>query len=400
MNRDVRNSRREKTPAGSYVTVSTAGERVRAFVPAPLPPPLVLSPATQRAFDAALLALGRLDGISVFLPEPDVFLYTYVRKEAVLSSQIEGTQSSLSDLLLSELDEAPGVPVDDVAEVSNYVAALGHGLARLRGGFPLSNRLLREMHGVLLRSGRGAARQPGEFRRSQNWIGGTRPGNAVFVPPPPDRVPVLMADLERFLHGKPVEAPALLKAALAHVQFETIHPFLDGNGRVGRLLIALLLVHDGVLREPLLYLSLYFTQRRREYYALLNRVRERGAWEEWLRFFAAGIRETAEGAVETARRLSEVFARDLERVHAEGRGAGSAARLLVAFRERPLWTIAKLSDATALPVPTVTRAIAALERLGIVRETTGRRRGRVYSYDACLKVLSEGTEGARGDGTP
>lgn len=380
-------------PTGSYVTVSTVGgERVRAFVPAPLPPDVEFSPALRGTCDAALLALGRLDGISAFLPDPDVFLYTYVRKEAVLSSQIEGSQSSLSDLLLSELDEAPGVPVDDVTEVSNYVAALGHGLRRLRGGFPVSNRLLREMHEILLRSGRGAATQPGAFRRSQNWIGGTRPGNAAFVPPPPDRVEALMAALERFLHGDPGDVPPLLKAGLAHVQFETIHPFLDGNGRIGRLLIALVLVSDGILKEPLLYLSLYFKQHRREYYDLLSRVREQGAWEAWLRYFAEGVRETAEGAVATARRLSDLFARDLETIHAAGRGAGSAARLHAAFRERPLWSIGKLKEATGLPVPTVTRAIAALGKLGIVRETTGRRRGRLYAYDNCLKLLSEGTE--------
>jgi len=386
-------SLRESKPSGSYVTVSTTGsERLRAFVPAPLPPRFEASPELQRHFDAALIALGRLDGISAFLPDPHVFLYTYVRKEAVLSSQIEGTQSSLSDLLLSELDEAPGVPLDDVTEVSNYVAALDHGLARMRRGLPLSNRLLREMHAILLRGGRGAGKQPGEFRRSQNWIGGSRPGNAVYVPPPPDRVDDLMAGLERFLHGEPEQAAPLLKAGLAHVQFESIHPFLDGNGRLGRLLIALILVNEGMLREPLLYLSLYFKQHRKNYYASLNGVRDRGGWEKWLRFFTAGVRETAEGAVSTAKRLSDLFARDLERVHTAGRAAGSAARILAAFRERPLWTIPKLRKATGLPVPTVTRAIAALQAMKVLRETTGRRRGRVFSYDACLRVLSEGTE--------
>ena len=393
MNKRATASRRVNKAAGSYVTVSTVGgERVRAFLPAPLPPRFEDSPQLRRALDSALLALGRLDGISAFLPDPQVFLYSYVRKEAVLSSQIEGTQSSLSDLLLAELDAAPGVPVDDVGEVSNYVAALDHGLRRMRGGFPISNRLLREMHEILLRSGRGAAKLPGEFRRSQNWIGGTRPGNAAFVPPPSDRVEPLMAELERFLHGEPIDVPPLVKAGLAHVQFETIHPFLDGNGRVGRLLIALVLVETGVLREPLLYLSLYFKQRRREYYDLLGSVREQGAWEKWLRFFAEGVRETADGAVATARQLSDLFARDFDRVHAAGRGAGSADRVLAAFRERPLWTIAKLKATTGLPVPTVTRALAALEELAIVRETTGRKRGRVYSHDASLRVLSEGTE--------
>jgi Fic family protein len=393
VNKASRYSLRENKPSGSYVTVTTAGaEPLRAFVPGQLPPALASSPDLQRSLDAALIALGRLDGIAAFLPDPDVFLYTYVRKEAVLSSQIEGTQSSLSDLLLSELDEAPGVPLDDVKEVSNYVAALDHGLSRMRRGFPISNRLLREMHAVLLRGGRGAAKQPGEFRRSQNWIGGGRPGSAVYVPPPADRVEGLMASLERFLHGEPRDVPPLLKAGLAHVQFESIHPFLDGNGRLGRLLIALVLVHEGVLREPLLYLSLHFKQHRKEYYARLTGVRERGEWSAWLEFFAAGVRIAAEGAVSTATRLSHLFARDLERVHAAGRVAGSAGRVLAAFRERPLWTIAKLKGATGLPVPTVTRAIAALQSMKILRETTGRSRGRVFSYDACLKVLSEGTE--------
>jgi Fic family protein len=213
------------------------------------------------------------------LPDPDPFLYAYVRRETVLSSQIEGTQSSLSDLLLFELGEAPGVPFDDVVEVSNYVAALEHGMARLRGGFPLSNRLLREVHDQLLASGRGADRQPGEFRRSQNWIGGTRAGNARFVPPPPQYVEDCMASLERFIHAANDGLPDLVKASLAHVQFETIHPFLDGNGRVGRLLISLMLFDAGMLGQPLLYLSYYFKQHCPEYYRLLDTVRADGDWE-------------------------------------------------------------------------------------------------------------------------
>lgn len=213
----------------------------------------------------------------------------------MLSSQIEGTQSSLSDLLLFELDEAPGVPFDDVVEVSNYVAALEHGLARIREGLPLSNRLIREVHAILLSRGRGQSRSPGEFRRSQDWIGGSRPGTAHFVPPPPERIEEAMADLERFLHDRPARTPTLTKAALAHVQFETIHPFLDGNGRVGRLLIPILLCTEHVLRDPLLYLSLYFKQNRARYYEMLDRVRTEGEWEEWVMFFAAGVEETAEG---------------------------------------------------------------------------------------------------------
>jgi Fic family protein len=382
-------------PTGEYVTVSTAGdERVRAFVPAPLPPspPVAIDGALRQALDEALLALGRLDGVSALLPDPDVFLYTYVRKEAVLSSQIEGTQASLSDLLLAELDEAPGVPLDDVTEVSNCVAALEHGLKRLRGGFPLSNRLLRETHEVLLRGGRGARLQPGRFRRSQNWIGGTRPGNAVFMPPPPDRVEDLMAALERFLHERPERTPTLLKAAFAHSQFETIHPFLDGNGRVGRLLITFILMNDGVLREPLLYLSLYFRQHRHEYYDCLDAIRKNGDWPGWMRFFADAVIVTARSAVETSHRLTQLFAADLERVHAIGRGSGSAALVHGRLRERPLWSIQKLARATHLSVPTVTRALEALQRVKIVREVTGRRRSRVYAYDEYLRVLNEGTE--------
>ena len=266
---------------GQYETTIVGDETVRAFVPAPLPPtPALDLVALQRPLEEALLALGRLDSLSVLLPDAHLFLYTYVRKEAVLSSQIEGTQSSLSDLLLFELEEVPGTPLDDVVEVSNYVTALEHGLRRMRKGFPLCNRLIREIHAELLARGRGSDKTPGEFRRSQNWIGGSRPGTARFVPAPAHAVAECMSDLERFLHTEACGLPALLRAGLAHVQFETIHPFLDGNGRVGRLLITFLLCHDGVLREPLLYLSLYFKQHRESYYELLNDVRKNGDWED------------------------------------------------------------------------------------------------------------------------
>jgi Fic family protein len=233
----------KRGPSGEFVTISTVGEECRAFVPNPLPPqpPLVWSPDLQIQFAAANAALGRLDGIASLLPDTSVFLYSYVRKEAVLSSQIEGTQSSLSDLLLFENDQAPGVPIDDVQEVSNYAAALEHGLKRIKEGLPLSLRLVKELHAILLSKGRGSQKLPGEFRTSQNWLGGTRPGNARFVPPPPDKLLDCLSALEKFLHDQPEKTPTLVKAALAHVQFETIHPFLDGNGRVGRLLITLLL---------------------------------------------------------------------------------------------------------------------------------------------------------------
>lgn len=379
---------------GQYVTTTEAGEVVRAFVPDPLPPnpPLALDHDISRRLDRAHIALGRLDGVSGILPDTHLFLYAYVRKEAVLSSQIEGTQSSLSDLLLFELDEAPGVPLDDVVEVSNYVAALEHALDRIREGFPLSNRLIREVHGILLSRGRGQSRAPGEFRRSQNWIGGTRPGDAHFVPPPHQQVEESMAQLERFLHDQPSRTPTLLKAALAHVQFETIHPFLDGNGRVGRLLIPMLLYVEGVLREPLLYLSLYFKQNRSRYYAMLDRVRIDGEWEEWVLFFATGVEEVANAAVATAQRLREISQVDRAKVQGAGRIAGSALQVHQALLSRPVNTIGRLAADTHLSVPAVTDSLKALMELGLVREITGRKRGRVFSYAPYLEVLQQGME--------
>jgi Fic family protein len=377
------------------VTVSTVGgETVRAFVPLPLPPepPLAIEPELRERLDRALLALGRLDSISALLPSPDLFLYGYVRKEAVLSSQIEGTQSSLSDLLLFELDEPTNVPVADAADISQYVAALEHGLERIRGGFPLSNRLICEIHGVLLSRGRGAQRAPGDFRRTQNWIGGSRPGAAAFVPPPADRLPECMGALERWLHGYPEATPVLLKAALAHVQFETIHPFLDGNGRVGRLLITLLLCAEGVLREPLLYLSLYLKQNRTRYYDLLQGVRTEGDWESWVAFFVEGVQRTAEEAIATARRIDELFRTDGARIHQLGRRAASASLIHDALKRSPVRSAKSLTLLTRLSVPTINAMLDALADLGIVREITGRKRHRVYRYEAYVQVLSEGTE--------
>ena len=378
---------------GRYEVTVGGGEQVRAFVPLPLPPdpPLVVDASMQRMLEGAVLALGRLDSLATFLPDTGLFLYTYVRKEAVLSSQIEGTQSSLSDLLLFELEELPGVPLDDVVEVSNYVAALEHGLGRLREGFPLCNRLIREIHGVLLARGRGSAKDPGEFRRTQNWVGGTRPGNAAFVPPPPQVVPELMSDLENTLHDEDL-APAVIRAALAHVQFETIHPFLDGNGRLGRLLITLLLHHAGVLSQPLLYLSLYFKQHRQEYYRLLDQVRVEGDWEAWLEFFLEGVRQTAEGAVATARRLGALFEADRARVQAEGRAAGSALRVHEVLTRRPLTSLQEVRRQTGLSFPAASSAMQLLADVGIASELTGKKRNRVFGYTKYVAILMEGTE--------
>ncbi|NMM19479.1 MAG: Fic family protein [Rhodoferax sp.] len=388
--------RRDAT--GRYATSIAGGETVRAFVPFPLPPvPAVdLSGTRQTALEKATLALGRLDSIALLLPDPQLFLYAYVRREAVLSSQIEGTQSSLSDLLLFELDELPGVPFDDVVEVSNYVAALEHGMARLREGFPLCNRLLREMHIRLMARGRGSDKAPGEFRRSQNWIGGTRPGNARFVPPPPLELEACMTALERFIHGcaddGSSDLPVLLKAALAHVQFETIHPFLDGNGRLGRLLIALLLHVGGALSQPLLYLSLYFKQNRALYYELLDRVRNEGDWEAWVDFFLEGVAQTATSAVQTARRLVDLFQQDTKRVQGVGRGSANVLRVLDTLRQRPLCSLRQLAASAGISFPTASKAMLTLVKMNIARELTGQRRNRVFVYDAYLHILNEGGE--------
>jgi Fic family protein len=366
---------------------------VQAFIPPALPPnpPLELGTLYQH-LDRANQALGRLDGLTTLLPDTKFFLYLYIRKEALLSSQIEGTQSSLADLLLFENDAEPGVPIDDVEEVSNYVAAVQHGLRRIAGGFPLSLRLIREIHAILLRGGRGANRNPGEFRRSQNWVGGTRPGNAAFVPPPPERLMECLDSFERFLHDEKYKLPVLVEAGLVHVQFETIHPFLDGNGRLGRLLITLLLCSKGALREPLLYLSLYFKTNRDCYYDLLQRVRTKGAWEEWLAFFLEGTEITARSAAEAAKQILTLFAKDRDRIQAIGRAASSALRVHEYMQKKPLVGIGTLADALKLSVPTVTVSLNHLVGLGIAKEVTGKRRARLFGYSRYLKILSEGTE--------
>jgi Fic family protein len=364
-------------------------------MPKPLPPdpPLVLDDEHHALMEQANLAVGRLDGLTALLPDTALFIYFYIRKEALLSSQIEGTQSSLSDLLLFENAEVPGVPIQDVVEVSNYVAAMDHGLKRLQEGFPLSLRLIREIHEILLSKGRGSDKTPGEFRRSQNWVGGSRPGNALFVPPPPEKVMDCMGDFEKFLYKEHI--PVLTKAALAHVQFESIHPFLDGNGRLGRLLITLLLCVNDVLKEPLLYLSLFFKSHRQEYYDLLQRVRIEGDWEEWLRFFLTGVRDTAAQAVLTARTILQLFESDRQQIEGLRRAAGSVLRIHQHLQKSPLTSIPKAVEATKISYPTVAASVKHLQKLGIVRELTGRERNRLFVYDKYVNILSEGTEPIR-----
>ncbi len=380
--------------AGQYIASTVGGESYQAFLPAPLPPdpPLALDGELLQWLEKANRAIGRLDGISDVLPDSHLFLYQYVRKEALLSSQIEGTQSSFSDLLLFEMDEAPGVPLDDAREVSNYIAAMNHGLRRMSEGFPLSLRLLREIHGILLQDGRGAQKQPGEFRRSQNWLGGSRPGNAVFVPPPPEHLMECLDPFERFLHDDAQPTPVLLKASLAHVQFETIHPFLDGNGRLGRLLMMLILINEGVLREPLLYLSLYFKTHRSDYYDHLQRVRLEGDWEGWLRFFLQGVFETAQQAVKTARTVLDIFEQDRERIRGLGRIAGSCLQLHQRLQQKAIVNIPDSARELEINRTTISNCIRRLQALGIVREITGQRRNRLFVYDRYVQILSEGTE--------
>jgi len=373
-----------------YVTSTMSGERVQAFVPAPLPPDAKTLdlPSLQGILAEANQAVGRLDGMTSAFPDLNLFLYSYVRKEAVLSSQIEGTQSSLSDLLLYENAEIPGVPLDDVQEVSNYVAALNHGLRRLRGGFPLSLRLIREIHEVLLAKGRGSHAQPGEFRKSQNWIGGSRPGNAAYVPPPPEYVTDCLGDLESFLHEEENSIPLLIRAGLVHAQFETIHPFLDGNGRVGRLLITFMLTEKQMLHEPVLYLSLFFKKHRRLYYDRLNGTRNDAGWNQWLDFFLQGVRDTANQAVQTAIEIDKLFRGDKEKIEQFGRGAPSALLIYQLAQSNPILSIKHAARESKLSFPTASAAIQRLTDAGILEESSGKRRDRLFLYAKYLDALN------------
>lgn len=381
---------------GKFILSTVGEETVRAFVPPPLPPtPSIKIDNLQVLLEQANQAVGRLDGFTSVIPDLGLFLYAYVRKEAVLSSQIEGTQSSLSDLLLFENSEAPGAPIHDVEEVSNYVAALNLGMTRLREGFPLSLRLIREIHEVLLSDGRGSNKEPGEFRRSQNWIGGTRPGNAVYVPPPPERVMECMGQLELFFHEERRNMPLLIKAGLAHVQFETIHPFLDGNGRLGRLLITFLLYAGGALKAPILYLSLYLKTHRARYYELLNEVRFKGDWETWIEFFLTAVKETSDQAVATARRILSLIDQDRKSIEGLGRASASALRVFHHAQTNPILAISTTAGKIGISFPSTSSSIEHLQKLGILKEITGKQRSRLFVYEKYLSILSEGTEPLR-----
>jgi len=366
------------------------GEAVEAFIPEPLPPArpaLRLNRPLRERLLSAERQLQQLEIAGEMVPSLDWFVYAFVRKEAVLSSQIEGTQATLTDLLTVEAGGEPGV--SDVKDVCNYLDALAWARRQLQrqDGLPLSMRLLNETHRRLMKGVRGAGKLPGEVRRSQNWIGGTRPGNAVFVPPPPHELPRLLGDLERYLHAADPLAP-LIRAALVHVQFETIHPYLDGNGRIGRLLVTLLLEHWSLLRSPLLYLSVFLKRHQQEYYRLLGRVRSDGDWEAWVAFFLEGVATTATEAASTARALFAQVSRDRQRVLAAPAASVMALRLMESLPSRPMVTIPGIVVLLRTTKPTAAKAAGVLESLGILKETSGRRRDRTFSYAAYLACLS------------
>ena len=362
-----------------------------AFIPAPLPPPdLDVDPRLQALLSNADLALGRLDGAVALVPQPDQFVFMYVRREAVLSSQIEGTHASLMDVLEYEAVRERGEARVDVREIVNYVDAMHHGLSRL-SDLPLSRRLMCEVHEVLMRGVRGGEphKTPGQFRRSQNWIGGASPATARFVPPPPDRVDESFAALENFLHADD-PMPPLLKAGLAHAQFETIHPFLDGNGRTGRLLITFWLVERGVLKKPLLYPSLFFKEHRDEYIDRLQAIRDDGAWEDWLAFFLDGIAHVAAEATERALEIVALRERDRERIVAElGRRAHTGLRLFELLLAHPVITASSVMEMIDVSSPTANALVRDLQRIGILKEMTGRQRRRVFSYQDYVDLFPD-----------
>jgi len=378
---------------GTYITKKIATESYKAYVPSQLPPnPSVDMERLYPLLEKATIAVAELNSIAQIIPNISLFVYMYVRKEALLSSQIEGTQSSFSDLILFEHNQKPNVSLEDVEEVSNYVQAINHGLDRLEKGFPLSLRLLCEVHAILLSGVRGARNLPGEFRKSQNWIGGSRPGNALFVPPPIEVLMDCLSNFESFMHDEKCNLPALIKAGIAHVQFETIHPFLDGNGRLGRLLITLLLCKEDILAEPILYLSLYFKQNRITYYNLLQQVRLHGSWEIWLEFFLEGITTSAKKAVSTAKQINILFKEDLLKIETLGRARISCIRVLDYLKKIPQISVPLLSSELNISAPTARSALTNLLGLGILVEVTGKKRDKIYVYRRYLDILEDGAE--------
>ncbi len=379
---------------GFYALQKVAGEPFNAYVPPKLPPdPSIDVARLYPDLEKATHAVAQLNSVAKSIPNVSLFLYMYVRKEALLSSQIEGTQSSFADLILFEDAQNPEVSTDDVEEVSNYVKAIKHGLDRIKGGFSLSLRLLREVHGVLLAGSRGATKLPGEFRRSQNWIGGSRPGNAMFVPPDPENMMTCLSDMEKFLHDKSL--PILIKAGLVHVQFETIHPFLDGNGRLGRLLIILMLCEGGLLDEPILYLSLYLKQNRSRYYDLLGQIRTLGNWEVWLEFFLEGVCNSAQQGLYAIKEINALFEADIAKIESLGRVKYSCLQTFEYMKKMPQLSVPRLAQELEISAPTARSALNTMVNLGVLEEVSGKKRDRVYVYRRYLSILENGAEPLR-----
>ena len=379
----------KKLRIGKYLKNSTiAGESFESYMPSKLPidPPIDMEDIYP-LLDKANASLGRLDGISLALPNPSLFLYMYVRKEAVLSSQIEGTQSSLSDLLLFENNQQSiSSSIDDAAEVSSYVVATNYSIERLKT-LPLSLRLIKETHKKLMNNSRGNNKNPGEFRSSQNWIGGSRPGNAIFVPPPPEKLMECLDNLEKFLHDEKIQIPILIRAAIAHLQFETIHPFLDGNGRIGRLLITLMLYNDGILKQPCLYLSLYFKTNRQEYYNHLQNVRKNGDFESWIKFFLTGVEETANDAIATAQNIITLFKQDSQLIESHKNITPNLLTLYKFLQDNPITNTNQIKENLKISLPTIIRNLEILQNIGIVQEITKKERNKIFIYEKYLDIL-------------
>lgn len=374
---------------GKYEKQSTAGEAFDAYIPPkfPVDPPIDLE-SLSLLIEKATLSLGEVNRISKDIPNHSLFLHMYIRKEALLSSQIEGTQSSFSDLLLFENNQKPSVSEEDVEEVTNYVKAIKHGIDRINSGFPLSLRLIKEIHKILLSGSRGKKQSPGDFRVSQNWIGGTRPGNAIFVPPPAHKLPEILSEFEAFLHS--TSLPTVIKTGLAHIQFETIHPFLDGNGRLGRLLIVLMFVHDNILVNPILYISLYLKRNRNKYYELLQEVRLHGSWETWLEFFLNAVIESSKALISDTKQINELFEKDISLIGRNlGRARFTCLEALNLLKILPQMSVVSLSEKLEVSKPSARKALQKMEDLGIVEEFTLKQRDKVYVYREYLNILEK-----------
>jgi len=376
---------------GKYIIKKSAGESYKCYIPPLLPikPEIDLN-YLSCLIEKAIHSISELNNLAKIVPNTELFIYMYVRKEALLSSQIEGTQSSFSDLLLFEQQQNLNVAEADVEEVSNYIKALNHGIKRMNDGFPLSLRLIKEIHAILLAGTRGADKLPGEFRKSQNWIGGTRPGNAFFVPPSVEYLNDILSNFEKFLHNDTI--PILVKAAISHVQFETIHPFLDGNGRIGRLLITLILIHHKLLDSPILYLSLYLKENRSLYYNLLQETRQKGNWETWIEFFINGILSTSKQAIETINEINNLFLQDQKQIDTLGRQRLACTGTFNCLKRMPQISVNRLATELGTSQPTARTALTSLLKLNILEEITGKKRDKIYVYRKYLDILEQGAQ--------